>query len=839
MKTNFDERANVLLVDDSAEKLMTLSVILSDLGQHIVTARSGREALRFLLNQDFAVILLDVNMPGMDGFETAALIRQRKSSEKTPIIFVTAFSDDTHSKQGYSLGAVDYIITPVIPEVLKSKVSVFVDLFRKTAQVTHQAESLRHRATQLHRLSEASLAINSALSFDQILDKVVESARELVRAHDAVVVADVDPTHPVTRMAWSSGTQALEDRVPILDSARHFLSLLRDTFRPVRVSRKALDSDPFWQPFRERFPSPAGTGHLAAPLKGRDGRPMGWIHLSEAAENEFSEDDEAILLQLAQVASIALENTLFSEAREANRLKDEFLTTLSHELRTPLTAILGWTRLLRSNRLDPPRFEHGLDVIERNVAAQAKLIEDLLDVSRIAAGKLRLNVGSVLLVPTLAAAVESMRPAALAKGVSLRFECEDGISPDLVLAGDPDRLQQIVWNLLANAIKFTPAAGKVSVHLAQDPGGCRIEVKDTGLGISPTFLGHVFDRFRQADSTTTRAHGGLGIGLALVQHITEMHGGSVSAQSPGLNQGSTFVVRLPINPPSEVGRPAKPFKVARDPLSTDELAGCRVLLVDDEVDTRDVLAETLRSAGATVEAAASMKEALSLLDRTTPSILISDIAMPGGDGYELIQYVRNSLPEPRASLKAIAVTAHVREEDRLRARTAGFQGFVTKPVEPFELIHAVAELTGRTERGPHRLLEVPGPDAGDEGKGGKILVIEDDIDSRESLKALLEMQGHSVEVAAQGAEGVEIALSHRPEVAIIDIGLPGMDGNEVARQIRDGLAGDAMFLIALTGYSRQKEKRLAIASGFDAHLVKPLNFDELVELLQGRAERVG
>ena len=549
------------------------------------------------------------------------------------------------------------------------------------------------------------------------------------------------------------------------------------------------------------------------------------------------------MLQLAQMAAIALENTLYSEAREANRLKDEFLTTLSHELRTPLTAILGWTRLLRTDRKDGSRLEHGLDVIERNVSAQAKLIEDLLDVSRIAAGKLRLNVGAVALVPTVTAAVESMRPVAESKGIRVDLTIGSEVSDAAVIAGDSDRLQQVFWNLLANAIKFTPSGGRVEVNVGRDDSYFRIELKDTGQGISPSFLSQMFDRFRQADSTTTRSHGGLGIGLALVRHIVELHGGEVSAESPGLNQGSTFRVRLPVVAPPALAEKLT-VEVEEEEFVAD-LTGSKILLVDDEMDAREVLFETLSAAGALVECAASMHEALSVLDRWMPDALISDIAMPGGDGFELIQAIRSSTLESRSGLKAIAVTAYARQEDRSRALAAGFQRYLAKPVEPAQLIRAVAELVkvGKSEivhsaaelihsEFEHPASRLPvglvAP-----GLRRQILLIEDDLDSREALKALLELQGHRVEGAGTGPQGIEMATAVHPDVAVIDIGLPGMDGNEVARRLRDRVGKRSIFLIALTGYSQQKEKKLAIAAGFDAHLVKPLDFEELNRIIEG------
>ena len=288
----------------------------------------------------------------------------------------------------------------------------------------------------------------------------------------------------------------------------------------------------------ESFLSPEASrrGWLAAPLTGRDGRTIGLLHLLERREGAFSPEDDAVLTQLAQMSSIAIENAMNAEAREANRMKDEFLTTLSHELRTPLSAILGWTRLLRADRRGSRRVMEGLEIIERNVMAQTRLIDDLLDVSRIITGKLRLQVQPTSLAEIIEAAMESMRPAAEGKEIQLRFENRLGTAADRII-GDPDRLQQVIWNLISNSIKFTPARGRVEVTLERQDGEFAIAVVDTGRGMTPEFLAQAFDRFRQADSSTSRSHGGLGIGLAIARHLTELHGGSIAAESGGTDRG--------------------------------------------------------------------------------------------------------------------------------------------------------------------------------------------------------------------------------------------------------------------------------------------------------------
>jgi PAS domain S-box-containing protein len=386
-----------------------------------------------------------------------------------------------------------------------------------------------------------------------------------------------------------------------------------------------------------------------------------------------------------------------AEAEEANRLKDEFLATVSHELRTPLTAILGWAHMLRGGQLEGEGAGKALETIERNARSQAQLIEDLLDVSRIVTGKLRLDVVPVSPHSFIDAAVEAVRPAADAKGVRLQKVIDTGVG---VVMGDPARLQQVVWNLLTNAVKFTPRGGRVQVRLERVNSSVEMAVSDTGAGIDPEFLPHVFERFRQADQRTTRRHGGLGLGLSIVRHLVELHGGSVRADSGGEGTGSTFTVMLPVAPihrREEAGERVHP--AASDTLPAHEcperLDGLRVLVVDDEEDARELLAAGLGQCGAEVVTASSAHEALEALAGGRFDVLVSDIGMPGEDGYELIRQVRELDADGGGTTPAVAVTAYARTEDRLRAMRAGFEMHVSKPVELTELIVVVASLARR------------------------------------------------------------------------------------------------------------------------------------------------
>lgn len=389
----------------------------------------------------------------------------------------------------------------------------------------------------------------------------------------------------------------------------------------------------------------------------------------------------------------ASERELRRKAEEANRAKDEFLSTVSHELRTPLNAILGWTWLLSNGKLDDESRSRAVATIERNARAQSQIIDDLLDVSRIITGKLRLQVEPVDLPQILEAALESIRPAADAKEIAI--ECR--LEPTAARAkGDPHRLQQVVWNLLSNAVKFTPRGGRVEVSLVHRCSQIEIGVTDTGMGISPDFLDHVFDRFRQADSSSTRAYGGLGLGLAIVRHLVELHGGTVEARSDGLGRGATFLVRLPVpalsSPLAASEPPPARAAAAPEEIAAHELEGVNVLLVDDEPDSREVMPAVLERFGARVAVASSAAEALLVLQRSGADILVADIGMPEEDGYSLIGRVR-ALTGSLRDLPAIALTAYAGEADRRKALEAGFHVHLAKPVEPADLVSAVAALT--------------------------------------------------------------------------------------------------------------------------------------------------
>jgi len=393
-------------------------------------------------------------------------------------------------------------------------------------------------------------------------------------------------------------------------------------------------------------------------------------------------------------ARLRIEEERIREARQASRLKDEFLSIVSHELRTPLNAIVGWLHLLKSGRLNEADKDRAIETIDRNVKLQTKLIEDMLDASRIITGKLRIERQPLKLAQALQSAVESIRTTAEAKLISISIELEpDGRE----ILGDEGRIQQVLWHLLFNSIKFTPRGGRVEIHLESRDECAQIRVRDTGIGIRPDFLPYVFDQFRQADSSITRAYGGMGLGLTIVRYLVELHGGTIMAESEGQNCGSTFTVALPYNQ-KENASPAPAGSHVNGGSQDDTLDGIRILLVDDEPDTLEIISLLLAKRGAEVRPASSVAEAMKILTLWNPDALVADIGMPGEDGYSFISRVRALQTEHNSRVPALALTAYADAEDRDRALAAGFQQHLSKPVEPDELASTIAELVGRPLR---------------------------------------------------------------------------------------------------------------------------------------------
>ena len=424
-----------------------------------------------------------------------------------------------------------------------------------------------------------------------------------------------------------------------------------------------------------------------------------------ATQRHYSNDDLLLATELARRAAVAVDNARLydlsqkerSRVEAATRAKDEFVAVVSHELRTPLNAILGWMRLMRGGSLPEAKRDHAFEVIERNADSLNLLVADLLDISRVITGNVRINPSQIDVSNVIELAVEGVRPAAEAKRILITVDVDDQNS---VVRADGDRLQQVVWNLLGNAVKFTPKNGEIGVTLRRVESDLEIVVKDSGEGIDAHFLPHVFESFRQSNSSSSRTHAGLGIGLSIAKHIIELHGGTIHAESPGPGHGSTFTVRIPVSPllSATLGVHQVPATTKRAPHAElpPGLEGTRVLVVDDESDARELVGYVLESCGIEVRLAASVADALSVLEGYTPHVIISDIGMPDDDGYVLIRAVRTLASEEKRSIPAIALTAFARNEDRTRALVEGFNVHIAKPVEPTRLVRAVAELAGPT-----------------------------------------------------------------------------------------------------------------------------------------------
>jgi len=619
------------------------------------------------------------------------------------------------------LGVITFVNTETSRHHTPEDLALAEDLARRAALAVENArlyraerqtrEAAERTSDRLARLQAVSTALSQALTPQQVATAIIEQGISSLNAHAGVIVL-LDEAGAELEVVTTMGFPAevvegwkhfnLETRVPLADAVREKLPVLIESFEFTNAR----------YPMLGLLASVTGSKALVALPLIVKGRTIGAMGLSFPRPQSFGEDDRAFMLALAQQCAQALERArlyeteqrLRAEAETANRLKDEFLATVSHELRTPLTAIVGWSSMLRTGDFDQPTTARAIETIERNALAQTQIIEDLLDVSRIITGKVKLDARPVELNSIVEAALDSVRPAAATKGITLRSEAIQGGGLAAVL-GDPARLQQVMWNLLTNAVKFTPAGGEVAVRLSRAGSHVRVAVADTGQGISREFLPYVFDRFRQADGTITRAHGGLGLGLAIVRHLVEIHGGTIEAESAGEGRGATFTIELPVADIERSGGAAGSqqlsaslAEVAAAVSPVSQLADLRVLIVDDEADARLLLKTIMEQSGAKVRVAASVSEALAALKEFRPDILVSDIGMPQEDGYALLRHVRALSPEEGGRIPAVALTAYAQEDDRMRALLAGFQVHVAKPINPPELVAVIVGLAGVTSR---------------------------------------------------------------------------------------------------------------------------------------------
>ncbi len=566
--------------------------------------------------------------------------------------------------------------------------------------------ALREEATALQTLNELGQAVASQLDLERIVQLVTDAATRLTGAAYGAFFYNIlnDAGESYWLYTLSGASREAFAQFPMPRNTEVF----SPTFRGEGVVRSDdIRKDPRYgknTPYQGMPPGHlAVCSYLAVPVALHTGEVIGGLFLGHPECGVFGERAERLTLAIAAQASIAMSNARMfsalrereeseraarSEAERLSHLKDEFLATLSHELRTPLNAIQGWATLLLRQNVTPADYRRGLETIDRNVRAQSQIINDLLDMSRIISGKIHLEVQSIQLHDVINAAIEAVRPTADSKRIRIQCILDSNIG---LVRGDPNRMQQVLWNLLTNAVKFTPANGRIQIVLERVNSHVEISVEDTGIGIRPDFLPFVFDRFRQAEGNTARRYGGLGLGLSIVKNLVELHGGSVRVKSAGENQGSTFIVALPV---SHVRQEDSVATLSSDPLTAIDLPtleGVRILIVDDDLDGRALIARILDERGALTRCAATADEALLALREAPVDVLLSDIGMPAVDGYELIRRIRR-LEIAAKRVPAIAVTAYARPEDRQRALLAGYQMHLSKPIEAPELVAGIASL---------------------------------------------------------------------------------------------------------------------------------------------------
>ena len=687
-----DDQVNILIVDDLPEKLMIFEAVLEDLKQNIVCVRSGTEALREVLAREFAVILLDVNMPDIDGLETAALIRRYKRSAHTPIIFVTAYADEIQTSRGYSLGAVDYILSPVVPEVLRSKVRVFVELAVLQRRIARQAdervalaasaaaleaaEESNRRSACLSDLSHAlSGVLDPRIGMQELLAHLVPN----VAARAAVLMFDDErrPQHLLRRGAQDSGAPAAPEDQLSADERALVQQLSHDGAEP--AGPLLADAADEASSLRV-YPLRDGDRLLGALLLRGPLTPLGRSVIDEFALRAATAFAAARLHQNLQ-AEIAERRQAEARLEEQARRKDEFLAMLSHELRNPLAPIRNAVEVIRRLAPHDAKLMWATDITDRQVRQLTRLVDELLDVARISQGKIVLRPEALDLGALLAECVEVQRPAIAARRQMLNQSLP--ASP-LWVQGDAARLQQVVSNLLSNAVKYTPDGGQLFVGAWVEAGQAVVSVRDNGIGIEPELLPRVFDLFEQGQRSLDRSQGGLGVGLTLVQRLVRLHGGRVEARSAGAGQGSEFRVWLPwaaqASPGATAGAAAQ---------VTPEGSGRRVLVVDDNADVAETTATMLELSGHRVLTAPDGAQALDCVEDFAPEIVLLDIGLPGIDGYEVARRMRQ-LPKARRAW-LVAVTGYGQPADRQRGREAGFDEHQLKPVDP----QALAEMIER------------------------------------------------------------------------------------------------------------------------------------------------
>lgn len=640
----------ILNVDDYPANLYLRSGILRKAGYRVIEADSGREALRKITENRPDLVVLDVQMPDVDGLEVCRRVRADPGMASMLILHVSATAITPNSiALGLDNGADGYLTDGVAPEVILATVRSLLRLRRAEQERNEARARLVESENRLSRLME------------NLTDVVYR-----VRLHPVAAFEYVSPA--VTGLTGYTPDEYYADP---------------------RLGQKLVHPEDL-AGLDELTRFEGNKRSIVLRWHCRDGRVIWTDHRVVGIR-----DDDGRLVAVEGVArDITGQKQVEEDLRRANQLKDEFLATLSHELRTPLNAIVGWSQMLQSGKLTPDLTNRAVEAIARNAMAQRQLINDVLDVSRIVTGKMRIEPRVFDINSAVTGAIDSFRPAAEAKNIELSLSLPASALP---VTGDPDRLQQVFWNLLSNAVKFTPNGGRVEVSVRALDSTLVVEVRDTGAGIPGWFLPHIFERFSQVDSAMNRRHHGLGLGLALVRHLVELHGGTVEGESEGEGHGTTIRVRLPLRldvPAEGTGRdPASVASTPRPAPGSGSLAGIRVLLVDDEADSRQVIGAALRHAGAEVTEADGASTALALLPLLRPDVIVSDIGMPQQDGLELIRLVRGLAENAGGEVPAVALTAYGRDEDRDKAIDAGYNLHVAKPVLPDALVSQLAALT--------------------------------------------------------------------------------------------------------------------------------------------------
>jgi signal transduction histidine kinase/DNA-binding response OmpR family regulator len=693
------ERSHILIVDDRLDKRVVFRTILEELDQNIVTASSGEEALRWLLDNECAVILLDVNMPGMDGLETAELIRARRKSAHTPIIFITAFADEMHTARGYSLGAVDYILSPVVPNILRSKVKALVQLHRLNAELKKRSDervalvkeqAARSMAEDSQRrasfLAEATQVMASSLDVDTILKGASGLVVPFLADYGAVVLVGDDGIVRGQRSSCVAGWD-------------HYLGTHRRAFEALLAEQQANAIARGVHGVCHRLtPVPtdltisdealAGEVH-AFPLVTR-GKARGVLLLALGpSARRLTGQDLSLADNVAGRAASALDNCLlYEEIQQADQRKNEFLATLSHELRNPLAPLRAALHMLRTQAMEPARAATLLQTMDRQVAQMTRLVEDLLDISRITRGAIELRRETLDVASEVRNAIESC-------GGPIEFgrhSVQVNLPPTpLHVVADRVRIQQILENVILNAVKYTDTGGRIEISAEEDLSDVVVRVRDNGIGISPDKVAQVWDLFVQVDDSTERTRKGLGIGLALVKDLVKRHGGTVEAHSDGLGKGSTFTIRLPRAKRHDMETLQQAVPESDIPAAA---ASKRVLIVDDNVDAAETLAMMLELLGQQTRQAHEGVSALKLAQEYQPEVIFMDIGLPGQSGHEVVARMRQELG--MTSTYIIALSGYGTEEDRRKSAHAGFDTHLVKPLDPTKLPSILAS----TERRP-------------------------------------------------------------------------------------------------------------------------------------------